>query len=160
MWSTLIAVLGTLAGVALASATQLLTARRDRDRQHHQDVVDAADALLAAVLSYRELYWLRTDSIRAGEPDPTDRAAVYAARSAVTRARDRLALVTDEAALVDASQDAAWSAIDLSEIHLGSPVDGRFAPEVEAQLDAGREISRDAHTDLREAVTAYVHRRR
>ncbi|MGW4029112.1 hypothetical protein ACWEFL_07290 [Streptomyces sp. NPDC004838] len=159
MWSTLIAVLGTLAGVTLASSTQLLTERRTRAQQHRQEVAAAAGALLDAVLAYREIYWLRVDSIRAGEPDPTDRATVYRARSEVTRARDRLALATADPALIQASEAAAWSAIDLSDIRLGEPVDNQFAADVEAALDIGRERSRDAHTVLREAVTAYVHHR-
>ncbi|MGW6455497.1 hypothetical protein ACWF94_06135 [Streptomyces sp. NPDC055078] len=156
MWSTLIAVLGTLAGVALASGTQLLTDRRARDRQHHQEVLAAAGDLLHAVVSYREVYWLRVDSIRAGEPDPTDRATVYGARSAVTRARDRLALATADPALTAAAEAAAWSAIDLSAIQLGEPADGQFSADVEAALTTGRERSRDAHNGLRDAVMAYT----
>ncbi|MEU3600869.1 hypothetical protein ABZ714_19420 [Streptomyces sp. NPDC006798] len=157
MWTTLIAVIGTLSGVALASTTQIWADRRARTHQHRQDVAAAAAALLDAVLSYREIYWLRVDSIRGGEADPVDRAAVYRARSEVTRARDRLALATADPALIAAAEEAAWSAIDLSDVRLGAPSSGRFAAEVEEALDRGRERTRDAHTALRVAVTEYVH---
>lgn len=157
MWPTLIAVIGTLSGVALASTTQLWADRRTRTHQHRQDVAAAAAALLDAVLAYREIYWLRVDSIRAGQSDPVERAAFYSARSEVTRARDRLALATADPALVAAAEAAAWAAIDLSDIRLGDPADGRFAADVEDALDRGRDQAREAHTALRVAVTEYVH---
>ncbi|GGZ28368.1 hypothetical protein GCM10010387_22270 [Streptomyces inusitatus] len=159
MWSTLIAVIGTLAGVALASATQVWTERRTARREQRQQVAAATAQLLDAVIGYRELFWLRIAALRAGEPEEREeRAAFYRARSEITRARDRLALATADPALIDASEAAAWSAIELSDIQLGTLVDGRFANAVEAALDAGRERSRDAHTALRRAATEHVRR--
>ncbi|MFE3387343.1 hypothetical protein [Streptomyces anulatus] len=151
MWESAIAVIGTLAGGLLVTVTQQVTDRRQQREQHRERVADLTGQLLSAALRYRQLYWLRVDALRAGEPDPVVRADFYQARSDVTEARDRLALVvTDEALL-----RAAWSALDLSEIDPGTPQDGRYAPAIEAQLDAARERSRDAHTELRQAATGY-----
>ncbi|MGV9456430.1 hypothetical protein [Streptomyces sp. NPDC003635] len=159
MWDALIAVVGTLAGVALASSTQFLTDRRNRAEQQHQRVVDTADQLLAAVLQYRELFWLLIADLREGQAGTReDRAALFRARSEITRARDRLAILTADPELHAAAMAAAWSAIDLSDIEPGSADDyGRFDADVEAALSAGRERSQDAHTALRRAVTTYIH---
>ncbi|KUL53025.1 MULTISPECIES: hypothetical protein [unclassified Streptomyces] len=155
MWSTVIAVFGTLAGAALAGLTAHWTDRRARAAEHDQQVRDAAAQLLAASLAYRELFWLQTADIRNGEPPSRDgRAAVYRARSAVTQAFDRFALTATDPDLVEAATEAAWSAIDLSEIALDEVRDQRFGDEVEAALVAGRTRSRAAHTALRDAVRA------
>ncbi|MFF8656812.1 hypothetical protein [Streptomyces huasconensis] len=155
MWSTLIAVLGTLAGAALASLTAHWTDRRARAAEHHQRVLDATAQLLAAALAYRERFWLQIADLRDGESQTREaRADLYRARSAVTAAFDRLALTTTDPELTTVALEAAWSAIDLSDIPLGDVRDGRFDVAVEAALDAGRERSRDAHTALRDAVRA------
>ncbi|MER6677545.1 hypothetical protein [Streptomyces sp. NPDC000983] len=159
MWDTLIAVIGTLAGVALASSTQFLTDRRNRAELQHQRVVDTADQLLGAVLHYRELYWLLIADLREGQAETReDRAARFRARSEITRARDRLAILTADPDLHAAAKAAAWSAIELSEIIPG-PVDdhGRFHADIEAALSAGRTHSQDTHTALRRAVTTHIH---
>ncbi|MFE0132414.1 hypothetical protein ACFWY6_12705 [Streptomyces sp. NPDC059037] len=156
MWSTLIAVLGTLAGTALASLTVHWTDRRARAAEHRQRVSDAASDLLAAALAFRELYWIQIADLRDGEPLTREgRADAMRARSAVTKAFDRLALATTDPALTDAAVEAAWSAIDLSDIPLGPVREQRFSEDVEAALAAGRERSRDAHTALRDAVRVW-----
>ncbi|MBM7167389.1 hypothetical protein JQK87_02920 [Streptomyces sp. G44] len=155
MWSTLIAVVGTLAGAALASLTAHWTDRRARAAEHRQQVLDATAQLLAAALAYRERFWLQIADLRDGAPPSREgRADLYRARSAVTAAFDRLALTTTDPELTTIALEAAWSAIDLSDIPLGGVRDGRFDAVVEAALDAGRERSRDAHTALRDAVRA------
>lgn len=95
------------------------------------------------------------DARRAGEPDPVVRADFYQARSDVTEARDRLALAVTDETLLRAAGRAAWSALDLSDIDPGVPEDGRYAPETEARLEAARERTREAHTELRQAATGY-----
>ncbi|AZM55727.1 hypothetical protein DMA15_26660 [Streptomyces sp. WAC 01529] len=153
MWSTLIAVLGTLAGAGLASLTAHWTDRRARAAEHRQRVLDATAQLLAAALAYRERFWLQIADLRDGEPQSREaRADLYRARSAVTQAFDRLALTTTDPELTTIAVETAWSAIDLGDITLGDVRDGRFSDEVEDALDAGRERSRDAHTALRDAV--------
>lgn len=155
MWDSAIAVIGTLAGGLLVTVTQQVTDRRQQREQHRERVADLTGQLLSAVLRYRQLYWLRVDALRAGEPDPVVRADFYQARPDVTEARDRLALVVTDEALLRAAGRAAWSALDLSEIDPGLPQGGRYAPEIEAQLDVARERSREAHTALRQAATGY-----
>ncbi|QEV16281.1 hypothetical protein [Streptomyces alboniger] len=155
MWSTLIAVLGTLGGAALAGLSAHWTDRRARAAEHRQRVQEATAQLLAAALAFRELYWLQIADLRDGEFRTRERRAeMYRARSAVTQAFDRLALTTTDPHLVDIAVETAWSAIDLSDIPLGEVHDQHFSDEVEAALAAGRERSRDAHTALRDAVRA------
>ncbi|MGW4250322.1 hypothetical protein [Streptomyces californicus] len=155
MWDSVIAVIGTLAGGLLVTVTQQVTDRRTQREQHRAQVADLTGQLLSAVLRYRQLYWLRIDALRAGEPDPVARSDIYEARSAVTEARDRLALAVTDETILRAAGRAAWSALDLSEIDPGPPEGGRYAPEIEEQLAAARERSRDAHTELRQAATGY-----
>ncbi|MEU7261661.1 hypothetical protein AB0B21_38570 [Streptomyces rimosus] len=158
MWSSIIAVLGTLAGVALASATQLLTERRTRADRQRQEVAGAVHQLLDAVLAYREQYWMMIADRRQGRQESReDRAALNRARTGGTRAGDGLALATADPTLSAAANAAAWSAIELDDIPLGQVTDCRFAEDVEAALAAGRERSRDAPTALREAAAAYIH---
>ncbi|WP_327230823.1 hypothetical protein [Streptomyces murinus] len=160
MWSTIVAVLGTLAGGALAGLTQRSTERRARDVVHRQTVTDAVSELLAAIVRYRELYWLSIAARRSGEGETRDdRSARYAARSAITVARDRVGLLVTEPVLLEAAEAAAWSAIELSDVELSAVTAGRFEEAVEEHLEASRERSRDAHTALRRAATAYVHQR-
>lgn len=159
MWGAIIAVLGTLGGVALASATQVLTDRRSRRERQRQQIADAVQQLLGAVMTYRETHWLLIADIRAGEQDNREsRAARYRARSEITRAFDRLSLVTADPPLIRAATAAHLAAIKLSHIDVGQATEGRFAEHVEAALAAGRELTRDAHAALRAAATAHVHR--
>lgn len=158
MWSTLIAVLGTLAGVALASGTQVLTDRRTRAEQHRQRVADGAGDVLDAVLDFREQYWLWVGDCRDGESDTrAARVTRYRARTAVTKARDRLARATADPALTTAAEAAAWAAIELSDIELGDAQNRRFTPDVEAALTAGRARTRTTHTALLNAAVAHIH---
>ncbi|MFJ4687073.1 hypothetical protein [Streptomyces sp. NPDC088789] len=158
MWPTIIAVLGTLAGAALATVGQQWADRRARAEAHRLQVADAVRALLAAVLHYREHFWLQIEGIRDGESETSqERAARFRARSEVTIARDHLVLLTNHPALIAAARDASWSAIALSDVTLGPVTDQRFADAVEAHLETAREESRVAHTTLRDAGVAYVH---
>ncbi|MGK5533418.1 hypothetical protein [Streptomyces sp. URMC 129] len=161
MWTTVIAVLGTLAGGALASLSQWTDRRAERQRAHRQLVADRVAELLDAVLVYRERHWLLIAALRDGQTETaSDRAARYAARSEVTRARGRLILATQDPALRAAAEEAAWSAIELSGIETGPATERRFSEAAEAALAAGRERSRDAHTALLDLGAAYAHNAR
>ncbi|MFD6658871.1 hypothetical protein ACFWEB_27445 [Streptomyces parvus] len=155
MWESAIAVIGTLAGGLLVTVTQQLTDRRRQREQHRERVADLTGQLLSAALRYRQLYWLRVDARRAGEPDPVVRADFYQARSDVTEARDRLALTVTDETLLRAAGRAAWSALELSDIDPGIPEDGRYTPEVEARLEAARQRTHNTHTELRQAAAGY-----
>ncbi|MFG2650967.1 hypothetical protein [Streptomyces sp. NPDC048436] len=97
--------------------------------------------------------------IRAGEQDTREtRAARYRARSEITRAFDRLSLLTTDPPLIHAASAAHSAAIELSHIAVGQATEGRFAEHVEAALAAGRGRTLDAHIALRAAATAHVHR--
>ncbi|MFH9563554.1 hypothetical protein [Streptomyces globisporus] len=155
MWESAIAVIGTLAGGLKVTVTQQLTDRRRRLEQHRERVADLTGQLLSAALRYRQLYWLRVDARRAGEPDPVVRADFYQARSDVTEARDRLALAVNDETLLRAAGRAAWSALGLSDIDPGVPEDGRYTPEIEARLEAARQRTHTTHTELRQAAAGY-----
>ncbi|MFD6294315.1 hypothetical protein ACFWFU_05850 [Streptomyces sp. NPDC060235] len=158
MWSAIVAVLGTLAGVALAGYTQRSSDRQAQQLTHRQEVTRAVAELLEAVVRHREMHWLFVESRRAGDAETAEeRAARAATRSAATVARDRVGLlVHSEPALLGAIETAWRTAVDLPNIVLGPTADGRFSPEVETALEIAREQCRRAHTALRIAGSAYV----
>ncbi|MFE6825541.1 hypothetical protein [Streptomyces sp. NPDC057690] len=161
MWSTIVAVLGTLAGAALAGYAQRSGDRRAREHMHRQEVTNAVAELLEAIVRHREAHWLSVESRRAGAAQTAEeRTALATTRSSATVARDRIGLlVTSEPALLGAIETAWRTAVDLPNVVLGPANDGRFSPEAEAALDAARERCRGAHTALRIAGSAYVHSR-
>ncbi|MET8586413.1 hypothetical protein ABZX39_36925 [Streptomyces collinus] len=158
MWSSIVAVLGTLAGAALAGYAQRATDQRARDAAHRQEVTRAVADLLEAVVRHREVHWLTVAARRAGDAETTEeRSALASTRSAATVARDRLGLlVLSDPALLGAAETAWRTAIELPDIVLGPVVDGRFQPDVETALETDRERSRSAHTALRIAGAAYI----
>ncbi|MER7936148.1 hypothetical protein AB0N99_08980 [Streptomyces sp. NPDC093272] len=161
MWSTIVAVLGTLAGVALAGHAQRSSDRQARLHAHRQEVTRAVAELLEAVVRHREVHWLFVESRRAGDAETAEeRAARATTRSAATVARDRVGLLVDaEPVLVGAIETAWRAAMDLPDIVLGPVSGGRFAPEVEEALEAARARCRSSHTALRIAGSAYVRAR-
>ncbi|MFF5472181.1 hypothetical protein [Streptomyces achromogenes] len=161
MWSSIVAVLGTLAGAALAGYVQRSGDRRARDYTHRQEVARAVAELLEAIVRHREVHWLVVESRRAGAGETeAERTARATTRSAATVARDRVGLlVVSDPALLGASETAWRTAVDLHDIVLGRVTAGRFSPDVEAELEAARVRCRDAHTALRIAGSAYVHAR-
>ncbi|WP_381562693.1 hypothetical protein [Streptomyces eurythermus] len=161
MWSTIVAVLGTLAGAALAGYVQRSGDRRAREHAHRQEVTRAVAELLEAIVRHREVHWLAVASRRAGAGESEEeRTARATTRSAATVARDRVGLlVVSDPALLGAAETAWRTAVDLHDIDLGPATDSRFPPEVEAALEAARDRCRDAHTALRIAGSAYVHAR-
>ncbi|MEU9239095.1 hypothetical protein [Streptomyces sp. NPDC048385] len=161
MWSTIVAVLGTLAGVALAGYAQRSFDERAREHAHRQEVARAIAELLEAVVRHREVHWLFVESRRAGEAETAEeRVARATTRSAATVARDRVGLLVEsEPALLGAIETAWRTAVELPSIVLGPATDGRFSPDVEAALEAAREGCRGAHTALRIAGSAYIHNR-
>lgn len=158
MWSTIVAVLGTLAGAALAGYAQRSGDRQAREHADRQKVKDAVADLLEAVVHHREVHWLFVESRRAGEAETAEeRAARATTRSAATVARDRVGLLADsEPALLGVIETAWRTAVELPNIVLGPVTNGRFAPEVETALEVAREECRAAHTALRIAGSAYM----
>ncbi|MFE3903225.1 protein kilB [Streptomyces sp. NPDC059153] len=91
MWTSLIAVLGTLLGSVTAYLLQQRTARTDRaeSRAHEarRDRIAAVTALTVALADHRRTMWAREDLRLAGAPDADyreARAASHATRSALT----------------------------------------------------------------------------
>ncbi|AGS67003.1 hypothetical protein [Streptomyces collinus] len=158
MWSSIVAVLGTLAGAALAGYAQRATDRRARDAANRQEVTRAVADLLEAVVRHREVHWLTVAARRVGDAETSEeRSRLASTRSAATVARDRLGLlVLTDPALLAAAETAWRTAIRLPDIALGPAADGRFRPDVETALEAARDRSRSAHTALRIAGAAYI----
>ncbi|MFJ2514679.1 hypothetical protein ACIPEL_15295 [Streptomyces griseoviridis] len=160
MWSTAFTVLGTLGGVILGGSLQHWAERRTRAERHRKEVAQSVGLLLRAILAVREAFWWRVARARQGEaPTREEEAAAYRLHSAMTTARDDLALLVDHPSLVAAAEDAAWQATLLTRIDLGPVTDERFASEIERALSTGRDKTRDAHTRLRRTGTAYAHNR-
>ncbi|MCL3992410.1 hypothetical protein [Streptomyces lavenduligriseus] len=161
MWYSIMAVLGTLAGAALAGYVQRSGDRRAREHAHRQEVARVVAEPLEAIVRHREAHWLTVASRRAGAGGTKqERTARATTRSTATVARDRVGLlVVADPALLEAAETAWRTAVDLHGIHLGPATDGRFPPDVETALEATRDRCRDAHNAPRIAGSAYVHAR-
>ena len=143
MITTLVAVLGTLAGAVVAGLMQHLTAARNARtaaaERRRQALADAVPALLAAIVTHRGHQWLKVAARRDGQPDTTEaRQARYAARSAVTSAMDALHMATANRELLAAAQAAVDAAMAIGDVP-------------ESERDAAGLRARQAHTALREA---------
>ncbi|WBB58481.1 hypothetical protein O7599_22935 [Streptomyces sp. WMMC500] len=143
MITTLVAVLGTLAGAVVAGAMQHLTATRTARtttaEQRRRALAEAVPTLLAAVVRHREQQYLKIAARRESRDDTVEaRQARYAARSAVTSAMDTLYMVTQDRELLAAAQEAVDAAMALGDVP-GS------------EVDAAGLRARQAHTALREA---------
>jgi hypothetical protein len=150
MITTLIAVLGTLAGALVAGFMQHLTASRTtraaQIERRRQALADAVPALLSALVRHREQQYLKIKARREALADTVEaRQARYAARSAVTSAMDTLHMATIDARLLAVAQEAVDAAMALGDVPA-------------AELDAAGLRARQAHTALREwgAAALYI----
>ena len=112
LWSSVVAVGGTLAGGLLASAAQARAARAERREQRREDrrgeVVAAVTALVAALADHRRAMWVLEDLRLSGaEAHVVDqaRATSHETRSAVTAPLVTVRLLAP--ALADAAHQAA-----------------------------------------------------
>ncbi|WP_053698805.1 hypothetical protein [Streptomyces sp. NRRL F-5755] len=87
MRDSLMAVIGTLAGVALASTTQFLSDRRQRIAQQRARVAETPLQLLDIIFRYREDFWMLVAEALL--------ATVVECRGARLRARLSLALADE-----------------------------------------------------------------
>ncbi|MEW1616580.1 MULTISPECIES: protein kilB [unclassified Streptomyces] len=105
MWQTLIAVLGTLAGVGITSAYQARAARTARQEARRTEGLAAVEALVAALADHRRAMWLREDLRLRGEDWSAARTESHGTRSAITGPLLRVQLLLPAAA--GAAQTAA-----------------------------------------------------
>lgn len=105
MWQTLIAVLGTLAAVAITSGYQARAARTARQETRRTEGLAAVEALVAALADHRRAMWVREDLRLRGEDWTTARAESHVTRSAITGPLLRVQLLLPAAA--EAAQTAA-----------------------------------------------------
>ncbi|RBM05658.1 hypothetical protein [Streptomyces sp. PT12] len=148
MVASIIAAVSALAGAMVAGLMQHLTntrtVRQARDHQHRAELADALLDVMNAVVRFRQEQWLKHAAVAEGKPDTGEaRRLRYEARTALTRAWDRVHLLTADTALLAAVQKARNTAIAVSEV----PTDD--TPEAEAARRQVRQESRQAHTDLR-----------
>ncbi|MFE3901342.1 protein kilB [Streptomyces sp. NPDC059153] len=126
MWTSLIAVVGTLLGSVTAYLLQQRTARTDRAESRayeaRRDRVAAVTALTVALADHRRTMWAREDLRLTGAPDTEyreARAASHATRSALTAPLTTLVILAP--VLADAAHGAAAASYAL-----------RNAPDAEA----------------------------
>ncbi|HBF85776.1 MAG TPA: protein kilB, partial [Streptomyces sp.] len=84
MWQTLIAVLGTLAGVGITSGFQARAARTARQEARRTEGLGAVTALVEALADHRRAMWVREDLRLRGEDWADARTTSHATRSAIT----------------------------------------------------------------------------
>ncbi|MFJ4051745.1 protein kilB [Streptomyces coelicoflavus] len=111
MWQTLIAVIGTLAGVGITSGYQARAARTARQEARHTEGLTAVTTLVEALADHRRAMWVREDLRLRGEDWADARTASHATRSAITAPLLRVQLLMP--AVATAAQNAAQATYDL-----------------------------------------------
>jgi hypothetical protein len=114
MWQSLIAVVGTLAGVLLTSLAQQRTARTERSAAERtarrRDALDAVAQLAAALADHRRAMWVREEQRLAGGDWTTAREASHETRAAITAPAVRVAVLVPELApAVKAAETATYA---------------------------------------------------
>ncbi|MFE3560602.1 protein kilB, partial [Streptomyces sp. NPDC059193] len=84
MWQTLIAVLGTLAGVGITSFYQAYAARTARADTRRTEGLTAVTALVEALANHRRAMWVREDLRLRGEDWAAARTESHVTRAAIT----------------------------------------------------------------------------
>ncbi|MFF5639814.1 protein kilB [Streptomyces sp. NPDC012825] len=111
MWQTLIAVLGTLAGVAVTGVFQARQTRAARIDAQRAEGLAAVTDLVKALADHRRAMWVRED-LRLRNKDWTEaRAASHATRSAITAPLLQVQILLP--GIAPAAQAAAQAAYDL-----------------------------------------------
>ncbi|MCQ6245259.1 protein kilB [Streptomyces malaysiensis] len=145
MWSSIIAVVGTLLGGFAAHLTAAFTARSARVERRRQALVDAFPALLGALVDHRRHQYLKITARREGRADRAEgREARYEARSAVTKAMAAVQMATRDAVLLGLAREAVGAAFALGD-----------APE--SELEAAGDRARRTHDALQEAAASFVY---
>ncbi|MFF7013227.1 protein kilB [Streptomyces fimicarius] len=105
MWQTLIAVLGTLAGVGITSGYQARAARTARQEARRTEGLSAVTALVEALAAHRRAMWVREDLRLRGDDWSAARTESHTTRSAITGPLLRVQLLLP--AVAPAAQAAA-----------------------------------------------------
>jgi dsRNA-specific ribonuclease len=147
--TTLIAVVGTLAGTVVAGVMQHIsatrTARKATAEERRKALADAVPALLGALVRHREQQYLKIVARREGVADTAEtRAPRYAARSAVTSAMDTLYMVAPSDHLLAVAQEAVDAAFALGDVSSG-------------EVDVAGNRARHTHTALRIVAASYLY---
>ncbi|MFJ9415118.1 protein kilB [Streptomyces sp. NPDC101227] len=148
MWSSIIAVIGTLLGSVTAYVLQQRAARAERAETRAEDLrtrqLAAIAELVAALADHRRAMWVREDLALSG---PTDayaaaRAASHETRSALTVPLLTVSLILP--ALAESAQDAAKATYALR----GAPDARTLADLRDDALVAANRLVADAATVL------------
>lgn len=158
MFGTIVAVLGTLAGVLLTGVVQDRAhgraVRAERAAELRRDQVAAVTALSTAVSNHRRAMYMRGDARLAGEPDA--RVAELRAESHATRAAVQEPLVQVRLLIADPAVRAACDAM-LSATYGMRQADGTTDAALTREgLTASRLRAVEAHDAFVDAAAAYL----
>ncbi|QIQ06571.1 hypothetical protein [Streptomyces liangshanensis] len=152
MLATILAVLGTLLGVALSGVFALRTADRAEAvaarQQLRRDQITALTELAAAGSDHRMSMWMRGEAIVAGAPEAQVhelRLASHVTRSALTRPLATVQILIPDPAVRAAATELVHSSYRMR--------DGSTSTE---DLIAAREIARTAHDQFVDRAAAYL----
>lgn len=149
MWTSVIAVLGTLAGGLLTGGLQARISRgarrEDRETARREAQLAAVTALVGALADHRRAMWVREDerlSGATGDRLAEARAASHATRAAITAPQTTVEILAPE--LADVAKAAARAAYAL-----------RNAPS-RTELDELREAAMNASDRLVAAAAEHL----
>ncbi|MEU5660090.1 protein kilB [Streptomyces sp. NPDC047737] len=134
MLTTLIAVLGTLAGATIAHLSQRAQRRAVDNRAQRTEALAAVAALATALADHRRAMWVREDLRLRGQDWDEARTASHATRSAITAPLLQVQLLLP--AIAPAAQNAARAAYALR------------GTDTDASLRAARESAITAADDF------------
>ncbi|MEW1754105.1 protein kilB [Streptomyces angustmyceticus] len=114
MWQSIIAILGTLAGVSVTAWFQQRGQRAERTATaaaaHRRDALDAVTDLVTALADHRRTMWLREDARLSGADWAAFRADSHVTRAAITAPAVRVTvLLPGLAATVQAAAAATYA---------------------------------------------------
>jgi hypothetical protein len=151
MWSTLIAVMGTLAGALISGLLQhQVTTRADRAKRAEQlrrDQLAAVTELADAISSHRRAMWMREDAALSGAPADRVRelrGESHVTRSAVTRPLVSVRLLIADPDVRTAAETAVTATYSLRNASTA------------AALDQARQTALTAHDLLIDAARGYL----
>ncbi|MFJ2884303.1 protein kilB [Streptomyces sp. NPDC087272] len=143
MWQTLIAVLGTLAGVGITNGYQHRAARAARADSRRTEGLTALTTLVEALADHRRAMWVREDLRLRGEDWTAARTESHRTRSAITGPLLKVQLLMPT--LATAAQTATAAAYALrghdDETHLAASREAAIRASDDLVAAAGRHLA-------------------
>lgn len=151
MWESIIAVLGTLGGVAVSGLLSRAARAEEWREQHRREAVEALARLGQALADHRRAMWEVTHARLCGEPD----ARVRELRDESHRTRSMItAPATKVRLLIGRKAPEVWEA---AKVAIGATYQMRDATDLD-DLEAKRQRALDTSDELMDVAAVWLER--